>query len=291
MFNALREHNIREGHHRKPLDPRLHRPEPPTSLRKRLAVSSFRRRRRLRRRRPSPISRSPLRPNQRLPEPSRHTHPNSATPGRLRPSTASTGGAATTENGREAAERDRKSAAASGGSPQAPAGTLHTQIWARPTHPRPCWSRVTDPARLRPTGTQSDACGTAGGGGGLGADWAAGAVGSRSHGPPAGRCARERASAGGRAGGGGPARRPASAGCAPGPSSSAWELPMSVGVCQGRAGGGVGDRGKASVADAAAGAALTGRAVCLGAPGIRRARKSGPLRVCALPGPSSDPNS
>ena len=204
MFNALREHNIREGHHRKPLDPRLHRPDPPTILRKRLAVSSFRRRRRLRRWRSSPISRSPLRPNQRLPEPSRPTHPNSATPGRLRPSAASAGGATTTENGREAAERDRKSAAASGGSPQAPAGTLHTQIWARPTHPRPSWSRAAAPARLRPTGTQSDACGTAGGGGGLGADWAAGAVGSRSHGPPAGRCARERASAGGRAGGDGP---------------------------------------------------------------------------------------
>ena len=117
-----------DGHPQAPLDPRLHRPEPPASLRKRLAVSSFRRRRRLRRWRSSPISRSPLRPNQRLPEPSRPTHPNSATPGRLRPSAASAGGATTTENGREAAERDRKSAAASGGSPQAPAGTLHTQI-------------------------------------------------------------------------------------------------------------------------------------------------------------------
>ena len=240
MFNALREHNIREGHHRKPLDPRLHRPEPPTSLRKRLAVSSFRRRRRLRRWRSSPISRSPLRPNQRLPEPSRPTHPNSATPGRLRPSAASTEGATTTENGREAAERDRKSAAASGGSPQAPAGTLHTQIWARPTHPRPCWSRVAAPTRLRPPGTQSDAVWERGGQVGWGRlgqpePWAA-----RPSVPPAGRCARERASAGGRAGGGGPARRPASAGCAPGPSSSAWELPMSAGVCQGRAGGGVG---------------------------------------------------
>ena len=165
-----------EGHPQAPQDPRLHRPEPPTSLRKRLAVSSFRRRRRLRRWRSSPISRSPLRPNQRLPEPSRPTHPNSATPGRLRPSAASTGGAATTENGREAAERDRKSAAASGGSPQAPAGTLHTQIWARPTHPRPCWSCAAGPARLRPTGTQSDACGRAGG------RWAGGRLGSQSGG-------------------------------------------------------------------------------------------------------------
>ena len=155
-----------------------------SSLRKRLAVSSFRRRRRLRRWRSSPISRSPLRPNQRLPEPSRPTHPNSATPGRLRPSAASAGGATTTENGREAAERDRKSAAASGGSPQAPAGTLHTQIWARPTHPRSCWSRVTDPARLRPTGTQSDACGRAGG------RWVGGRLGSRSHGQPGRVCHR-----------------------------------------------------------------------------------------------------
>ena len=195
-----------------PQDPRLHRPEPPTSLRKRLAVSSFRRRRRLRRWRSSPISRSPLRPNQRLPEPSRPTHPNSATPGRLRPSAASAGGATTTENGREAAERDRKSAAASGGSPQAPAGTLHTQIWARPTHPRPCWSCAAGPARLRPTGTQSDACGRAGG------RWAGGRLGSGSSGqpgpsvPPAGRCVRERASAGGQASGGGLSRRPVSSG-------------------------------------------------------------------------------
>ena len=99
----------------KPLGTCAFRQQPPASTRKRLAVSSFRRRRRLRLWRPSPISRSPLRPNQRLPEPSRPTHPNSATPGRLRPSASSTGGAATTENGREAAERDRKSAAASGG--------------------------------------------------------------------------------------------------------------------------------------------------------------------------------
>ena len=212
MFNALREHNIREGHHRKPLDPRLHRPEPSTSLRKRLAVSSFRRRRRLRRWRSSPISRSPLRPNQRLPEPSRPTHPNSATPGRLRPSTASTGGAATTENGREAAERDRKSAAASGGSPQAPAGTLHTQIWARPTHPRPCWSCAAGPVRLRPTGTQSDACGRAGG------RWVGGRLDSRSHGQPGRVCRRPavargrgQARAGGRAAAGRRAARRAPA--------------------------------------------------------------------------------
>ena len=212
MFNALQEHNIREGHHRKPLDPRLHRPEPPTSLRKRLAVSSFRRRRRLRRWRSSPISRSPLRPNQRLPEPSRPTHPNSATPGRLRPSAAPTGGATTTENGREAAERDRKSAAASGGSPQAPAGTLHTQIWARPTHPRPCWSCAAGPVRLRPTGTQSDACGRAGG------RWAGGRLGSRSHGQPGRVCRRPavargrgQARAGGRAAAGRRAARRAPA--------------------------------------------------------------------------------
>ena len=58
--------------------------------------------------------------------------------------------------------------------------------------------------------------------------------------PPAGRCARERASAGGRAGGGGPAGRPASAGCAPGPPSSAWEQPMSAGACPAGVGGGAG---------------------------------------------------
>ena len=50
----------------------------------------------------------------------------------------------------------------------------------------------------------------------------------------------------------------------------------------------MGGRRRDLVADAAAGAALTGRALCLGAVGIGRARKSGPLRVCALPGPSSD---
>ena len=123
-------------------------------------------------------------PTNAPPEPSRPTHPNSATPGRLRPSASSTGGAATTENGREAAERDRKSAAASGGSPQAPAGTLHTQIWARPTHPRPCWSCAAGPARLRPTGTQSDACGRAGG------RWVGGRLGSRSRGQPGRVCRR-----------------------------------------------------------------------------------------------------
>ena len=40
--------NKPEGHPQAPQDPHLHRPEPPTSLRKRLAVSSFRRRRHLR---------------------------------------------------------------------------------------------------------------------------------------------------------------------------------------------------------------------------------------------------
>ena len=64
---------------------------------------------------------------------------------------------------------------------------------------------------------------------------------------------------------------------------------MSVGACQGEVGGGVGDRRKPLVADAAAGAALTGRAVCVGALGIRRARKNGCRRACALPGAPSPP--
>ena len=50
----------------------------------------------------------------------------------------------------------------------------------------------------------------------------------------------------------------------------------------------MGDRGRDLVVDAALGAALTGRAVCLGAQGIRRERKRGPLRVCALPGAPPD---
>eukprot|EP01045_Picozoa_sp_COSAG04_P018928 COSAG04_NODE_1792_length_5569_cov_8.635649_5_plen_74_part_00 len=54
--------------------------------------------------------------------------------------------------------------------------------------------------------------------------------------PPAGRCARERASAGARAGGDGSVHRPVSSGKAPRPSSSAWEQPMSVGACWGGAG-------------------------------------------------------
>ena len=54
--------------------------------------------------------------------------------------------------------------------------------------------------------------------------------------PPAGRCARERASAGARAGGDGSVRRPVSSGKAPRPSSSAWEQPMSVGACWGGVG-------------------------------------------------------
>ena len=109
-------------------------------------------------------------------------------------------GAGTAGDGRGTAERDRKSAAALGGSPEAPAGTLHTKIRARPTQPRAFQSRAAGLAHLRPTGTQSDARGGRGAGG-LGADWAAGAVGSRA-GCAAGRplCAREgkRGRAGGR---------------------------------------------------------------------------------------------
>ena len=112
------------------------------------------------------------------------------------------------------------------------------------------------------------------GAGGLGADWAAGATGSRAEcatGRPlrAGEGKRGRASGRRRA-----ARRPVSAGCAPKPSSSAWEQLMPPGACWRGAGGGVGDRGRDLVAGAAVGAALTGRARCLGAPGVVRARKS-----------------
>ena len=70
-------------------------------------------------------------------------------------------GAGTAGDGRGTAERDRKSAAASGGSPEAPAGTLHTKIRARPTQPRAFRSRAAGLAHLRPTGTQSDARGRA----------------------------------------------------------------------------------------------------------------------------------
>ena len=129
------------------------------------------------------------------------------------------------------------------------------------------------------------------GAGGLGADWAARAVGHRAEcaaGWPlrAGEGKRGRASGRRRA-----ARRPVSAGCAPKPSSSAWEQLMPPSACWRRAGGGVGDRGRDLVAGAAVGAALTGRARCLGAPGVVRARKNAPLRACALPGPSPILNS
>ena len=85
-------------------------------------------------------------------------------------------GAGTAGDGRGTAERDRKSAAASGGSPEAPAGTLHTKIRARPTQPRAFRSRAAGLAHLRPTGTQSDARGRARG------RWAGGRLGSRSSG-------------------------------------------------------------------------------------------------------------
>ena len=150
-------------------------------------------------------------------------------------------GAGTAGDGRGTAERDRKSAAALGGSPEAPAGTLHTKIRARPTQPRAFRSRAAGLAHLQPTGTQSDARGRARGrwaGGRLAASalqgreqWAAGPGV-----PPAGRCARERVSAGARAGGDGSVRRPVSSGKAPRPSSSAWEQPMSAGACWGGAG-------------------------------------------------------
>ena len=125
----------------------------------------------------------------------------------------------------------------------------------------------------------------------MGADWAAGAVGSRAE-CAAGRPLRAREGKRGRAGG----RRRAGA-----PPGERRLRPRAVlervgaadvaGRLPGRGGGGVGGWRRGPVAGAAVGAALTGRAVCLGAVGIGRARKSGPLRVCALPGPSSDPNS
>eukprot|EP01045_Picozoa_sp_COSAG04_P021684 COSAG04_NODE_2359_length_4275_cov_28.443008_4_plen_213_part_01 len=177
----LRYVDKRVGLPQKPQEPRLFGPKPATSARERPAVSSFRRRRRLRRRRPSPISRSPLRPNQRLPEPSRPTHPNSATPGRLRPSAASTGGAATTENGREAAERDRKSAGS-----VLPREAAHRRQQGRstrrsgPARPIPGRAGAVPLARsacVQPAPSQMRVGER--GAGGLGADWAAGAMGSR----------------------------------------------------------------------------------------------------------------
>jgi len=108
----------------------------------------------------------------------------------------------------------------------------------------------------------------------LGADWAAGAVGSWAE-CAAGRPLRAGEGKRGRAGG---RRR---AGAPPGehrlrPRAVLERVGAAdVGVvCQGRAGGGVGDRGRDLVADAAARAALTGRARCLGALGVGRARKN-----------------
>ena len=124
------------------------------------------------------------RPKQHLPEPPRPTRPKSATPDRPRPPPSPADGAATAGNGRGTAERDRKSAAASGGSPEAPAGTLHTKIRARPTQPRAFRSRAAGLAHLRPTGTQSDARGRARG------RWAGGRLGSRSSGQPGRVCRR-----------------------------------------------------------------------------------------------------
>ena len=128
------------------------------------------------------------RPKQHLPEPPRPTHSKSATPGRPRPSPSPAGrrwnGAGTAGDGGGTAERDRKSAAASGGSPEAPAGTLHTKIRARPTQPRAFRSRAAGLAHLRPTGTQSDARGRARG------RWAGGRLGSRSSGQPGRVCRR-----------------------------------------------------------------------------------------------------
>ena len=128
------------------------------------------------------------------------------------------------------------------------------------------------------------------GAGGLGADWAAGATGSRAEcatGRPlrAGEGKRGRASGRRRA-----ARRPVSAGCAPKPSSSAWEQLMPPGACWRRAGGGVGDRGRAPVAAGAAGAVQTARDVCVRTLAIRRARKSGrrrPAPARGAPSPAS----
>ena len=109
-------------------------------------------------------------------------------------------GAGTAGDGRGTAERDRKSAAASGGSPEAPAGRSTQRSGpAQPSQGRfgaapPVW-----PTCGQPTPSQMRAGGR--GAGGLGADWAAGAVGSRA-GCAAGRplCARggKRGRAGGR---------------------------------------------------------------------------------------------
>ena len=189
-----------EGHPQAPQDPRLHRSEPPRSLRKRLAVSPFQRRRRLR----TTTSQQRLHwlraPNNTClsrPDPPTLRLRRVGDPGH-RP--ARQDGAGTAGDGRGTAERDRKSAAASGGSPEAPAGRSTQRSGpAQPSQGRfgaapPVWPTCGQPApsQMRVGGR---------GAGGLGADWAAGAVGSRA-GCAAGRplCAREgkRGRAGGR---------------------------------------------------------------------------------------------
>ena len=118
----------------------------------------------------------------------------------------------------------------------------------------------------------------------MGADWAAGAMGSRAE-CAAGRPLRagegKRGRAGGRRRAGAPPGerrlRPRAALERMGAADVAGRLP-------GR-GRGVGWGGWRTlpVADAAFGVALTGRARCVGPMATARARKSGPLRACALP--------
>ena len=106
--------------------------------------------------------------------------------------------------------------------------------------------------------------------------------------PPAGRCARERASAGARAGGDGSVRRPVSSGKAPRPSSSAWEQPMSAGACW----GGVGEQSVPCVlgarplqAHATRRARRTGRSSRAGTAHPRRLRGGSQISSPAPPRP------
>ena len=140
------------------------------------------------------------RPKQHLPEPSRPTRPKSAMPDRPKPSpgpadgavTAGTAGERLKETGkallpREAAQRHQQGRSTQRSGPAQPSqGRFGAAPQAWPTCGQPA------PSQMRAGGR---------GAGGLGADWAAGAVGSRA-GCAAGRplCAREgkRGRAGGR---------------------------------------------------------------------------------------------
>ena len=176
-------------------------------------------------------------PHRRAAGLSAHLRPNSDTPDRYQPSARPYNCTATAQNGRETAGGRRKSAAARGGRPKAPAGAIPGEPRAARAVPGRSGCSPSSPVHLRPTRTGWPA----GGGQVVSRQMAADsrAAARRRAEQPTGRPPRgSRASTGGEGARTGPARHLASAGCAPGHRLAPASWPAGVGGdhadCRGR---------------------------------------------------------